>query len=123
MFNLGLVYNKLAASSDKGSDKYKDNYANAEVYFSKAIDLDPDELDDYQRSLFDANLEILYSLKCVAQIQQHKFEEAKQTAQEGIDYFPGSADLYEYLAISLSNLGKKTEAEEANEKSKQLRGE
>jgi tetratricopeptide (TPR) repeat protein len=123
LFNLGLVYNKLAASCDKNSAKYKENYANAEVYFSRAIDLNPDELEDFQRSLYDSNLEILFSLKCVAQIQQRKFEEAAQTARDGIDYFPGSADLYEYLAISLSNLGKTKEAEAANEKSKQLRGE
>ena len=68
-------------------------------------------------------MRILFSLKCVAQIQQGKFEEAAQTAQDGIDYFPGSADLYEYLAISLSNLGKTNEAEAANEKANQLKGE
>lgn len=123
LFNLGLVYNKLAAGSEKNSEKYKENYANAEVYFSRAIDLDPDELEVFQRSLYDSNLEILFSLKCVAQIQQRKFEEAAQTARDGIDYFPASADLHEYLAIALSNLGKTKEAEEANEKAIQLRGE
>ncbi len=123
LFNLGLVYNKLAASSNKNSEIYRENYANAEVYFSRAIDIEPDELEDFQRSLYDSNLEILYSLKCVAQIQQRKFEEAAQTARDGIDIFPGSADLYEYLAISLSNLGITKEAEEANEKAIQLRGE
>ena len=123
LFNLGLVYNKLATSSKKASEEYKSNYANSEKYFSQAIDLDPDELDDYQRSLYDSNLEILYSLKCVAQIQQRKFEEASQTAQEGIDNFPDSADLYEYLAISLSNLGKTKEAEAANKRAIQLKGD
>ena len=123
LFNLGLVFNKLAASSDRSTDAFKTNYENAEKYFAKAIDLNPDELDEYQRSLYDSNLEILYSLKCVAEIQQRKFEEAEETAKEGIDNFPDSADLYEYLFISLSNLGKTKEAKEADAKAKQLKGE
>ncbi|MEJ2542572.1 MAG: tetratricopeptide repeat protein [Calditrichaceae bacterium] len=123
LFNLGLVYNKLAAGSNRDSEEFKTDYSNAELYFSRALNLDPDELDEYQRTLYDSNLELLYSLTCVAQIQQRKFEEAEQTALDGIDNFPGSADLYEYLAISQSNLGKKKEAQEANEKAEQLRGE
>ena len=123
LFNLGLIYNKRAAAAPAGSKTLMDNYANAEKYFSQAIHIDPDELDEFQRSLYDANLEILYSLTCVAQIQQRKFAEAKETAQSGIDYFPDSADLYDYLSICEANLGNKKEAKEASDKANQLRGE
>jgi len=123
LFNLGLIFNKKAAAARTGSKTQLENYGHAETYFSRAINLDPDELVDYQRELYDANLEIIYSLTCVAQIQQRKFEVCKETASNGIDYFPDSADLHDYLAICLSNLGEVKEAVEASEKAKQLRGE
>jgi tetratricopeptide (TPR) repeat protein len=123
LFNLGLIFNKRAASSITSSEEQITNYANAETYFVTAINLDPDELADFQRDLFDANLEILYSLTCVAQIQQRKFEECKETTLSGIDNFPDSADLHDYLAICLSNLGDVAGAKDASEKAKQLREE
>ena len=80
-------------------------------------------VEDFQRTLYDSNLEILYSLTVVAQIQQRKFKEALATAQEGLDYFPDSADLYEYISICQSNLGNAKAAQEANDRAEQLRGE
>lgn len=123
LFNLGLIFNKKASIAGAGSEVQIENYANAEIYFSTAINIDPDDLADFQRELYDTNLEILYSLTCVAQIQQRKFEECKETALNGIDYFPDSADLHDYLAICYSNLGKVEKAKEAGERANQLRDE
>jgi len=119
LFNLGLIYNKQASVAES-EEVQKEKFAQAEEYFSRALNIDPEELEEFQRNLYDANLEILYSLTTVAQIQQRKFEEAKDTALEGIDYFPDSADLYEYLSISYSNLGEKDKAQEASDRAAQL---
>jgi tetratricopeptide (TPR) repeat protein len=122
LFNLGLIYNKQAATAGS-EDVQKEKYAMAEKYFARALSINPDELEDFQRTLYDSNLEILYSLTVVAQIQQRKFKEALATAQEGLDYFPDSADLYEYISICQSNLGNAKAAQEANDRAEQLRGE
>lgn len=121
LFNLGLIYNKKAANAGDNVDEKNKNYAEAEVLFSKAIELDPDQLDSYQRDLYDSNLQIMYSLKCIAQLQQRKFEECRQTAAQAVERFPDSADLYEYLAIAYANLGDTVKAKEAQEKAKQLK--
>ena len=88
LFNLGLIFNKQAANASENEEEKIKYYSMAEEQFSKAINLNPEELDSYQRQLFDSNLEIMYSLNCIAQIQQKKFEECKNTALTGsiIDY-------------------------------------
>ena len=121
LFNLGLIYNKMATNISGDSDAKMKNFAEAEQLFTKAISIDPGELDSYQRELFDSNLEIMYTLNCIAQIQQKKFEECKQTALDGIEVYPDSGELYEFLAICYANLGESDKANEAQERSKQLR--
>jgi len=123
LFNLGLIYNKMATNAGEDENVKIKNFAEAEQLFTKAITLDPEELDSYQRELFDNNLEIMYTLNCIAQIQQKKFEECKQTALDGIDVFPDSGELYEFLAICYANLGDRDKAKEAQARAKQLKEE
>jgi len=122
IFNLGLIYNKQASSASDNAEKIR-LYGLAEEQFSKAITLNPEDLDSYQRQLYDGNLEIMYTLDCIAQIQQKKFEDCKNTALSGLDLFPDSSELYEFLAICYANLGETAKAKEAQERAKQLKGE
>lgn len=121
LFNLGLIYNRKAATASENNENRLKYYAEAEELFGKAINLDPDQLDSYQRSLYDNNLEIMFSLKCIAQLQQRKFEECKQTVFRGLELFPNSSELYEFLAIAYANLGENEKAKEAEAKAEQLK--
>jgi|GEM_PF-1585717 len=121
LFNLGLIYNRQATTADDGSEERLKYYADAEELFGRAINLDPDQLDSYQRSLFDGNLEIMYSLKCIAQLQQRKFESCKNTALQGLEIFPDSSELYEFLAIAYAIMGESEKAKAAEERAQQLK--
>lgn len=121
LFNLGLIYNRKATTAGEQNEDRLKYYAEAEELFGRAINLDPDQLDSYQRSLFDSNLEIMYSLKCIAQLQQRKFESCKDTALQGLEIFPDSSELYEFLAIAYANMGENEKAKEAEARAEQLK--
>jgi len=106
-FNLALIYIKQTYGGELDDVKKADLYNKSVIYFSKTIEIDPQVKD-------------AYVLKSTAELQNKKFEDAKNTALAGLAIFPDEADLFSNLAVAYSNLGMKKEAEAAYEKAKSL---
>jgi len=109
-FNLGLLLNKQANAIEDDAAKKKALLEEAAIYFRKAQELDP-ELKD------------IYDILSAVLIQLENFDEAEKLLKKGIELYPDSANMWQNLSFLYARTGKKKEAEEAYEKSKQLRGE
>jgi len=109
-FNLGLLLNKQANAIEDDDSKKKGLLEEAAVYFKKAQEIDP-ELKD------------VYDILSAVLIQLERFDEAEELLNKGIEFYPDSANMWQNLSFLYARTGKKKEAEEAYEKSKQLRGE
>ncbi len=106
-FNLALIYIKQTYGGELDEVKKNELYNKSILYFEKTIEIDPQVKD-------------AYVLKSTAELQNKKFEGAKNTTLAGLELFPDEADLYSNLAVAYSNLGMKKEAEAAYEKAKAL---
>jgi tetratricopeptide (TPR) repeat protein len=106
-FNLGLLLYK-EANRDNIEPAERTNYLNeAEIYFNKVYDLDPEF-----REIYDLYGPVLIYLK--------KFDAAEQILLEGTKYFPDAASIWTNLSIVYANQGKKDKANEAAKKAKEL---
>lgn len=106
-FNLGLLLYK-EATNDNIEEQEKMKYlGEAAIYFDMVYNLDPE-------------FKEIYDLYGVTLILLKKFDTAEKLLLEGSKYFPEAASIWGNLSVVYANLGKKDEANEAADKSKEL---
>jgi tetratricopeptide (TPR) repeat protein len=106
-FNLGLLLYK-EANRDSVEDDERNNYLiEAEIYFGKVYDLDPEFKD-----IYDLYGPVLIYLK--------KFDVAEQVLLEGTKYFPDAPSIWTNLSIVYANQAKKDKANAAAKRAKEL---
>ena len=106
-FNLGLLFYKEANRENiEDTDRIK-YLGDAEIYFEKVYDLDPEF-----KEIYDLYGRVLIDLK--------KFDVAEQVLLEGTKYFPDAASIWTNLSYVFANLNKVDKANEAAKKAKEL---
>jgi tetratricopeptide (TPR) repeat protein len=108
-FNLGLLLYKEANRDGIDPDERMKYLNDAELYFGKVYDLDPEF-----REIYDLYGPVLIYVK--------NFEKAEQVLLEGVKYFPDSPSIWTNLSIVYANLSKKDKANDAAKKAKELSG-
>ncbi|MFC2088982.1 tetratricopeptide repeat protein [Calditrichota bacterium] len=106
-FNLGLLLYK-EANKEGLEDSQRKQYLNeAEIYFKKAYDLDPE-------------FKELYDLYGPVLIHNKKYDIAETVLLEGTKRFPDAASIWTNLSIVYANKNKVEKANEAAKKAKEL---
>ena len=106
-FNLGLLLYKEANKDGIAPEERMKYLDEAEIYFGKVYDLDPEF-----KEIYDLYGPVLIYIK--------KFEKAEQVLLEGIKYFPDAPSIWTNLSIVYANLNKKDKANEAAKRAKEL---
>ncbi len=106
-FNLGLLLYKEANKENLDPEVRKNFLNDAEIYFKKVYDLDPEFRE-------------IYDLYAVVLIYNEKFDIAKQVLLEGTKYFPDAESIWANLSISYARLGETEKANEADKRAKEL---
>ncbi|RMG21282.1 MAG: tetratricopeptide repeat protein [Methanobacteriota archaeon] len=135
--NNALVYQKLG-----NLEAARDDWTKANEYYTKAMEMEPDNADlaynigvglykqeqyteaiPYFRKALEANPDDLLTTRIlgICYVQAEKNEEGLEFLKEAVQRFPDEASLYEYMAILYGRLGKTKEAEEAFNRSKELK--
>lgn len=107
LFNLGLLHYKIASLKELTSEEKNQRYSLAVDNFGKSIKLNPDFINSYQ-------------LKGNAELLLRRFEDAKNTLEQGIGRYPNDKQMWDDLSICYANLGNKIKAEEAAARAGQL---
>ncbi len=106
-FNLGLLLYKAAIEEDISEDTKKEKLGLAIEFFAKSIELNPDFISSYQ-------------LKGNSELLIEKYEDAKNTLEEGVDLFPDDAQMWEDLAKSYALLSDQEKAKAAYKRADEL---
>lgn len=106
-FNLGLLLYKKVNNDSLQVDKYKNYLREATVYFSKAIDIDPELID-------------VYGILSAAYINLNEYDNAEAILKKGLDMFPDSYVIWQNLAVLYARQGKKDQAKDAEKRAQAL---
>lgn len=106
-FNLGLLLYKEANKEELEDTQRKQYLEEAEIYFKKAYDLDPE-------------FKELYDLYGPVLIHNEKYDLAESVLLEGIKYFPDAPTIWVNLSVVYARKGDSKKANEADAKAKEL---
>jgi tetratricopeptide (TPR) repeat protein len=106
-FNLGLLLYKAAVVEGIPEETKTEKLNMAIEFFEKSIEINPDFKSSYQ-------------LKGNAELQNKKFEDAKETLEEGVELFPEDAQMWIDLAKSYTFLNEKDKATAAFQRADEL---
>ncbi len=106
-FNLALLsFNR--ANDEKTSKADKKTYLeDAALYFGKVIEIDP-------------NMKEAYQLKGQSELLLEKYDVAKETLQEGVEFFPDDNNMWYNLGVCYARLGDKKKSRNAFDKAEAL---
>lgn len=106
-FNLGLLLYKAAIDSGVSTEIKNEKLGLAVEFFAKSITINPDFKSSYQ-------------LKGNSELLTEKYEDAKNTLEEGVNMFPDDGQMWEDLAKSYALLNEKEKASEAYKRADEL---
>ncbi len=106
-FNLALLSFNRANNENTSKEDKKAYLEDAALYFGKVIEIDP-------------NMKEAYQLKGQSELLLKKYETAKETLMEGLEFFPDDDNMWYNLGVCYARLGNKKKSRQAFDKAEAL---
>ncbi len=106
-FNLGLLLVNTANSEGTSPEDKKVLLNESIEYFNMVLEMDPEFKEAYQ-------------LKGQSELLLEKYEDARDTLSEGVEYFPDDANMWYNLGVAYAHTNQKKKAEKAFAKAEEL---
>ncbi len=106
-FNLGLLLVNTANAEGTSPEDKKALLTESIEYFNQVLEIDPEFKEAYQ-------------LKGQSELLLEKYEDARDTLSEGVEYFPDDANMWYNLGVAFAHTNQKKKAEEAFAKAEKL---
>ncbi len=106
-FNLGLLLVNTANAKDTSPEDKKALLNESIDMFTRVLEIDPEFKEAYQ-------------LKGQSELLLEKYEDARDTLSEGVEYFPDDANMWYNLGVAYAHTNQKKKAKDAFAKAEKL---